>query len=242
MKIIKKKIVSVVVAFLSLLFCGSITAQSIDTYIHPKAAVLLPVIKIETKTYAPGLNQPWVMPAIFDHETCPGYKSAKCWNTAAELKNNREQGLGLGQMTRTWNANGTVRFDNIANLRRLYPKELGELDWGTFKNMPKLQIRASTILFYEEYRRLSSVICPEERLRMARSAYNGGGGNVKRARSKCKLTTNCDTQIWYRHVENHLPQSRILDARYGNRSMYQINTSYVKDTERRLNKFKPYFE
>ena len=242
MKTLKNKLIALLTFILMSCSRAPALSQSIDTYIHPKAEVLLPVIRIETSKFAPKLDQPWVMPAIFDHETCPGYKSYKCWNTATELKNSREQGVGLGQMTRTWNTNGTVRFDNLANLRKLYPKELGALDWDTFKTMPQLQIRASTILFYDEYKRLVSIKSSDDRLRMARSAYNGGGGRVATARSRCKLTTNCNPQIWYGNVENHLPQSRVLDSRYGNRSMYQINVSYVKDTERRLDKFKPYFE
>lgn len=233
----KKIFMFFMMAMVSMFAC----AQSIDTYIHPRALVLIPLIKIETKLYAPGLKSPWVIPALMDHETCPGYKSYKCFNTSAELKTSREQGLGLPQMTRTWNPDGSIRFDNIKNLREKYPKELGELDWDTFKEMPQLQIRSAVILFYEDYRRLALVKSEDERLRMTRSSYNGGGGRVATARSKCKLTTNCDPQVWYLNVEKHLPQSRTPMKGYGNRSPYEINTHYVKDTERRMAKFKPFF-
>lgn len=224
--------------FFAPVFAG---AQSIDTYIHPRAVPLLPIIKEQTEKYAPGLKSPWVVAAIIDHETCPGYKSSKCWSPFAELRNSREHGLGLLQMTRTWNADGSIRFDNIRNLRNKYPVALGELDWDTYKHRVDLQLRSGTILFYEEYQRLRYVTDESNRLHMSRSAYNGGGGRVAQARSKCKLITNCNTQIWYDNVEKHLPQSRTPIKNYGNRSPYEINTHYVKDTGRRLNKFKPYF-
>lgn len=220
----------------------TVQAQPIETYIHPRALPVLPVIKEEMALYAPKVTQPWVMAAIYDHETCPGYKSFKCWNTSAELKTSREQGLGLPQMTRTWNPDGSIRFDNIANMKRAYPEQLSELDWNTFRNRLDLQVRSSSLLFYEEWRRLYTVTGETNRLRMTRSAWNGGGGRVATARSRCKLTTGCDPQIWFGNVEKHLPQSRVPMKGYGNRSPYDINVYYVADTEKRMAKFKPFFE
>ena len=109
--------------FVSMVAFTASWGQSIDTYIHPRAYKLIPIIKEEVDDYAPDLKSPWVIPAIIDKETCAGYKGYMCFNNTAELRvkckgSDRlcEQGLGLGQMTRTWNANGTVRFDNLANL------------------------------------------------------------------------------------------------------------------------------
>ena len=217
-------------------------AQSVDTYVHPRAIPILPEIEKEMSLYAPSVKRPWNLAAIYDHETCITFKHSKCWNPHAQLKTSREQGLGLPQMTRTWKPNGTIRFDNIANMRKAYPEQLSELSWDTFKDRVDLQVRSSALLFNEEWKRLYTVLSDDERYRMTRSAWNGGGGRVATARSRCKLTSGCDPQRWFNHTEKHLPQSRVPMKNYGNRSPYDINTHYVKDTERRLNKFKPYFK
>lgn len=237
-----KKILLMCFAVVAMMFTSLAGAQDVRTYIHPRAVPLQSVIKEQASIYAPGLKYPWMMAAIIDHETCPGYKSAKCWSTNAELRNSREQGLGLPQMTRTWNADGSVRFDNMKNLREKYPAALGELDWDTFRGHPELQVRSGLVLLYEEYRRLNTITSEDERNNMTRSAYNGGGGRVSQARQRCKLAANCNPQLWYNNVELHLPQSRVKIPNYGNRSPYEINTHYVKDTGLRMNKFKQFYE
>lgn len=237
-------ILAIPVTFVILAVLAAFTpakAQSVDTYIHPRALPILPLIQEEMELFAPTVNRPWNMAAIYDHETCISFKHSKCWNPHAQLKTSREQGLGLPQMTRTWNPNGTIRFDNIANMKKAYPEQLSELDWNTFKDRVDLQVRSSALLFNEEWKRLYMILNDDDRYRMTRSAWNGGGGRVATARSRCKLTTGCNPQIWFNHTEKHLPQSRVPMKNYGNRSPYDINTHYVRDTERRLNKFKPYF-
>lgn len=231
----------VLLMLVTLTACNRASAQSTTTYIHPRAEALMPVVVEEIKTYAPTLRFPSIIPAIFDHESCISYKHSKCWNTTAELfVPGREQGVGIGQMTRAWK-NGTLRFDNLTSLRRKYPKELGDLSWDTFRQEPRHQVRASVFLFMEGYDRLHTVTGPVNRVRMAASAYNGGLSDVNTARTRCKLLAKCDHHTWYENVELQSPKSRKPNATYGGRSMYDINTNYVRDTEKRMTKFNPYF-
>lgn len=226
------------------LFCKGAWAQTLDpqTYIHPRAVALMPTIKAETANFAPEITVPWYFPALMEHESCIHLRHTKCWNSESELRNDREQGVGLGQTTRAWDKFGKLRFDNLTFMRKKYPAHLWELSWDTYKKRPDLQIRVTTLMVMESYREFSLVPDHIERLKMADSAYNGGSSHVKKARQICQLTSNCNPNVWDKNVALHLPKSKTPDSRYGGRSMYQINTGHVTDVFKRMHKFKNFWE
>lgn len=237
------KRVCIALSTITLTYCSVLpqaVGQDRTTYIHPRAEALMPLVVRETVMHAPSLTYPWIIPAIFDHESCISYKHSKCWTTEAELKNNREQGVGLGQLTRAWDSEGKLRFDNLEGLKTKYG-HLHELNWATIKKRPDLQIRATVTLFNEGYLKLKDVGDGAERTRMAASVYNGGYRDLMRARQNCKLVKECNVDKWYGHVELMSIKSKKPDRRYGGLSMYDINTRYVKDTESRMWKFFPFF-
>lgn len=248
MKVLNKflsliKIQSFSLFLLIILTTSNTLGQNVKTYIHPKSVTLLPLIKKEVSTFAPMIEEPWYFPGLFEHESCIHLKHSRCWDTRAELKNEREHGLGLSQLTASWDKNGRLRFDNLTTLKKRYPKELGELSWDTFKNRPDLQIRAGVIMISEEYGAFSSIKVSRERLKMADSSYNGGRRDVIKGRELCKLTRGCDPQIWDLNVERHLPKNKIPDARYGGQSMYSINVKHVNDVfDNRMPKFKQFWD
>lgn len=218
-------------------------AQNAKTYIHPRAINLMPTIKKEVSVHHPNLTIPWYYPGLMEHESCIHLKHSRCWNSEARLKNEREEGIGVAQLSRAWDKNGRLRFDNLQEYRRKYPKELWELDWSTFRNRVDLQVRVAVLMVRDLEKNFYSVESETERMKMVDSAYNGGASHVKRAREACQLSRGCNPHIWYRNVENHIPKSRAPDSRYGGRSMYAINTGHVKDVfETRMPKFKTYFE
>ena len=243
MKTQMRHLFSLIFGFFLLLFVQTVSnAQNVKTYIHPRAVELMPTIKKEVTAYMPTLTIPWYFPGLMEHESCNHLRHSKCWNSAAELKNNREQGIGLGQTSRAWDANGRLRFDNLEIFRSRYPKDLWELGWDTFKYRPDLQVRITVIMVRDIEKKFLDVKDDTERMRMVDSAYNGGESHVKRARETCKLTRNCDPKVWFSNVETYLPKSKAADARYGGRSMYEINTNHVKDVfYNRMPKFKPFF-
>lgn len=217
--------------------------QEVETYIHPKAEALMPVLKLEAEKFAPEIITPWYFPGLIEHESCISLRHKTCWSSTAELRNKRERGVGLGQLSAAWSTSGKLRFDNLAEMKRRNPQELSELSWDTIKSRPDLQIRSAMFMVTDSYRMLVTVQDPLERLKMTDSAYNGGIAHVHKARTLCGLTKGCDPQIWDDNVVIHLPKSKRPDARYGGRSMYEINVGHVVDVfETRMPKFEPFFE
>ena len=223
--------------------CQPVMAQNVNTYVPPRAIALMPTIERELKTYYPTLVYPNYLPALFEHESCISFKHSKCFNGHAELRNNREHGVGIPQITRAWDAKGNLRFDNLMDMKRKNPRDLGELSWLTIKDREDLQIRTAIFMLKELDRQFEPTLKPREKLAFMDSSYNGGASHVKRARQACKLTSGCNANIWFLNVEKHLPKSKAADVRYGGRSMYDINTHHVKDIlVTRMPKYEEFFQ
>lgn len=243
MKVFKFLKFAIIAIALSLSVGTTVLAQNANTYIHPRAIALMPVIKLEAAKFAPTIETPWYFPGLIEHESCISLRHSTCWASTAHLKNNREEGVGLGQLTRAWDVRGKLRFDNLAGMKKQNPTDLAELSWLTVRSRPDLQIRTTILMVFDSYRKLSSVQDPLERLKMTDSAYNGGLGHVNQARATCGVTKGCSAQVWKGNVEKYLPKSKFPDSRYGGRSMYEINVSHVNDVFNvRMPKFKPYFD
>ena len=243
MNLFKRLTANVFLFFVLYLVTPLSYGQEVETFIHPKAEALIPVLKLEVEKFAPEIITPWYFPGLIEHESCVSLQHSRCWHSSSELKNNREQGVGLGMISRAWSNKGKLRFDNLANLKRQNPEELKELSWDTIKTRPDLQIRSMLFMVTDSYRMLASVQDPLERLKMTDSAYNGGISHVHKARALCGVTKGCDPQVWDDNVVKHLPKSKYPDARYGGRSMYEINTQHVEKVfEITMPKFEPFFE
>lgn len=215
------KIISVL--FL-LLMSGSVTAS---TYLE-KAAPYKSIILQELEHHFPDTPAYGYIPALISHETCPTVNSSKCWNPNVAFKTSREQGVGLGQLTRTYYKNGDIRFDTLEELRLKHKTELEELRWSNVKQRPDLQIRAMVLMVRSQYQKYLKVAAtPIDALAFADSAYNGGGGHVDKDRILCRQAKGCNPGKWFGHVELYSVKSRA--PLYAGRSAYTINRHHVKD-------------
>lgn len=220
-------------------------SQNVRTYIPPKAYPLVPIFKEELIGYFDTIPIPWYPLALAEHESCVTLKSPRCMSATSsfitkwpETGIRREQGVGISMITRAWTRDGTLRMDTLANLKKLYPEPLKDLNWNNIAKKPDLQIRAMVLLLKSDYNRLKEVTDPINRLYMTDAAYNGGVGDVLRARKSCGLAKNCDPNIWFGNVENYCVKSK--KPLYGNRSACDINVNHVYDVIKiRMPKYEP---
>lgn len=202
------------------LFAGRAHAQTPD----PRAARFAPVIQAEMRQHWPDLPWPHYTAALIAHESgCPSLRS--CWSPTAQLKTAREEGAGLGQITRAWRPDGSLRFDSLADMRDKHPA-LREWSWLNVYQRPDLQIRAVVLMSRGNWQALRTVSDPWERLTMANAAYNGGLGGVQADRRACQVKAGCDPQRWWGHVEHTCTKSQA--ALYGKRSACDINRDHSR--------------
>jgi len=166
--------------------------------------------------------------SLIELESCIHLKHPRCWNPKSRLKSAREEGAGLGQITRAFKPDGTIRFDALSELKHKYPKELSELSWQVVYDRPDLQVRALTLMMRDNYQYFNKhVKNPYDAYAFADAAYNGGVGGVNHERRACKLASWCDPDKWFDNVEKLCLKSKA--ALYGNRSACDINRHHVKD-------------
>ncbi|TXI23123.1 MAG: hypothetical protein E6Q67_04910 [Roseateles sp.] len=198
--------------------------------IPAQAEALLPVLHREIKAAWPAHPWPAYYGGLIEHETgpCPG---RQCWRPTARLKSAREEGAGLAQITRTWDADGKPRFDVLAELRDAFPAALGELSWLTIYERPELQMRAMVIKSRTDWRWMRSWA----RIEFMDLAWNAGRGRVSQDRRACGLKPGCDPAQWFGHVETTCTASRV--ALYGRRSACDISRHHVADVMARATKY-----
>lgn len=212
--------VCIVLAALLGLFGRSATAAELP----PRAGEYLPILSAEIDARWPNVPQRSYLAGLVHHESgCPALRT-KCWNPTSQLKTHREEGAGLGQLTRAWRADGTQRFDALQEMRERHPA-LRELSWSNVYQRPDLQLRAVVLKVRQDFAALAAVSDRMERLRFADAAYNGGLGGVNSERRACGLKAGCDPQRWHGHVELVCLKSRA--PLYGNRSACDINRHHV---------------
>ena len=193
--------------------------------VPPQAQVYLPMLSAEIAREWPGSAHGAYVAGLVDHESaCPAPRT--CWQPSARLRSAREEGAGLGQLTRAWSTNGAVRFDKLAELRQQHPA-LRELSWETVYRRPDLQLRAMVVMARAEHRFFSG---RGDALAFADAAYNGGRSGVERDRRACAMTAGCDPLKWFGHVEATCTKS--LAPLYGKRSACNINRHHVRDVLR----------
>lgn len=204
-----------------------------DNYVPPKAEALSPLLYSEIQRLFPEYEYPIAFWSQIEQESCLSKKHKRCWGADSQLityhKNGvlAEHGIGIGQVTYAANADGRVRVDTFSALRKKYPRELGDLSRQTLVRRPDLQVRALILLVKSDYTVLSDIPDAKERTLFTLSAYNGGRGDLSKARRVCGLTKGCDPDKWFDNVERTSVKSRV--AKLYKKSNYEINTEYVRN-------------
>lgn len=210
-------------AFLIAVFCSVVHGA----YIPPQAFTYSDTIKQELDKRFSELPKYEYVPALIEHESCISLTHRRCWNPKSRLKTSREEGAGLGQLTRAYNPNGSLRFDKLSELRGKYKRDLSELSWGDVYSRPDLQIRSIVLMLREDYGKLYDVPDSMNRLAMVDNAYNGGMGGLQKERRACSLTKGCNPNVWFGHVEKHCLKSK--KALYSGRSVCEISRHHTSD-------------
>lgn len=210
------------------------------TYIPPRAFIYKETIRREIDTYFPEIPTYSYVPALIEHESCQHLLHKRCWAPDSELLSAREQGVGLLMITRTFNPDGSTRFDVLSDLKAKYRDELKELSWGNVRLRPDLQIRSGILLLRDNYRRITFTDDPYVRLHFTDAAYNTGLGNVNKKRRFCGLRADCNPNLWFNHVENEC--AGLTKPLYGNRSACDIVKHHARDVIfNNLPKYKKYY-
>jgi len=190
----------------------------------PAGAVrYMPVLKAEQERLWPDHPQPALLASLVEQESCISLRSPGCWNPGARLKTAREEGAGVGQITRAYTAGGAVRFDALADLREQYGTELGALSWANVYQRPDLQLRALVLMSRDSARQFRGT---PAMLEFGDAGYNGGPAGVQRERRACAMSKECDPGKWFGNVEMHCLKSR--QPLYGARSACDINREHVR--------------
>ncbi len=222
--------VCMVVAALVLALAGGKAQASVP----PQALQHLPVLGVEVSKHWPDAPDWALFAGQIEKESCITLKHSKCWNPRAELRTSREQGVGLGQITRT------ARFDALAEMRAQFPRELAGWSWDSPTLYdPAFQIRALLLMDRRNHRALDGVPEPD-RMDMALAAYNGGMGGLIGERQLCRSTRGCDPNRWAGHVERTSMKRRTPFPGYG-QSAFQINRGYPPGVRQRAEKYRPLF-
>lgn len=189
-----------------------------------RAAEHLPTLVAEQREHWPDACPPWTLAGQVEAESA--------WRATAELRTSREHGAGLAQLTRAWDTTGALRFDRLADARRLHPSLAG-WTWDERFDAPR-QLRAMVLMMRAEWLAIVGVDGQPDRWAMALAAYNGGRTGLMRDRALCGGTAGCDPGYWFEHVEQHSWRSKVATPEYG-RSFFEINRAYVRSivTERR---------
>lgn len=227
-------LIAVAIVFVGLLVVFAPRAHA-ET-IPPGAMKYIPMLKAEQEKYWPSHPSPWNLAGLVEQESCLSLTHSKCWNPQSRLKTAREEGAGLGQTTRAYRADGSLRFDTVADLRSKYAP-LADLSWQNIYGRPDLQLRSLVLLSKESAAPFAHTGSP---LEFGDSAYNGGVNDVQKARRICAMKSNCDPQKWFDNVELHCVKSRQI--LYGNQSACDINRKHVMLVFRvRSFKYRVYF-
>lgn len=198
-----------------------------ETFVPPLAYKYLPILREEIISKWPTLTDRAALAGQVQTESCVSLKSPKCWSPKAELKTSREHGIGLGQATIAYNADGSVKFDATSDIRKL-DKDLaswkGDGLWD-----PRLQLRGLVVYDKSIYTKFPDSIQNEpERLAFTFAAYNGGMGGTMQDRRLCASIAGCNPNLWFGHVELHSMKQKTKVQGYG-KSFFDINREYPKN-------------
>lgn len=196
--------------------------------IPEQATQYLPTLGKQVRDVMPDFHAPEYFGALVEHESgCPGIKSM-CWNPKARLKSQREEGAGLSQITRAYKADGTLRFDALAETRKLDPRGLNELRWDNVYDRPDLQLRVMVVMTRQNWNRVGKLTTDKDlQLQLTDLSYNAGFGRVLNDMRACSTTAGCNAQKWHGNVERTCTASK--KPLYGDRSACDISRHHVHD-------------
>lgn len=203
------------------------------------AKPLLPILAQQQRLIWSDAPSPEVLAGQIEQESCITVTHSKCWNPRAELKTKRENGIGLGQFTRAYRADGSIRFDKITELVSTYPSLKG---WGWSNRYDgRYQLTALVEMDKGIYQRQKGAATDRDRWSFTFSGYNGGESGVLQDRRLCANTRGCDPSRWDGHVALHSLKARRPSPGYG-KSFFAINREYVTNIlDVRSHKYRPYF-
>lgn len=204
---------------------AAFAASSSD--LPPRARQYLPTLREQIQRFWPDVPLASTLGGQTEKETCPSLKHRMCWSPRAELRTSREQGVGLGQLTRAFRSDGSTRFDALAEIRAAHPRELAGLSWDN-RYDAVLQLRALVLKDRQDYRLVRGAATQLDRLAMMLAAYNGGHGGLASDRRVCAATPGCDTGRWFGHVEHTSTKAKAAVKGYG-QSFFSINRGYVRE-------------
>lgn len=212
-----------VVAALILALSGGVAKAA---ELPPGAIKHLPTLRAEQRALWPDMPLPSALAAQVEQESCISLKHPRCWDPRSQLKTSREQGVGFGQITRAWRADGSLRFDSLAELRSQFPRELGAWSWDSPTLYdPAFQLRAMILMDLRNWHAVRGTATEDDRLRMTLASYNGGLRGLANDRALCGGTPGCDSSRWVGHVEATCTKSQTAVAGY-RLSWCQINREY----------------
>lgn len=217
-------------------YCIPVAAADI-----PKGAVkYLPELVSVQQDIWPSAPMPSFLAAQVEQESCISLTHSKCWNPRAELKTKRENGIGFGQFTRAYKADGSIRFDKISELAATH-KSLRGWSWAN-RYDPHYQLTAIVEMDKAIYGRQKNAATERDQLSFTLSAYNGGEAGVLQDRRLCANTRGCDSTRWLGHVAKTSLKSKVPHPGY-KQSFYAINREYVTNVlDVRRSKYEPYFK
>jgi hypothetical protein len=205
-----------------------------------RAKQYLPALVTAQQNTWPDAPTPSFLAGQIEQESCVTLRSQKCWNPRAELKTSRENGVGMGQFTRAYRADGSIRFDTISALAAKH-ESLRGWSWAS-RYDASYQLLAIVVMDKDLYDRQRDAATVADRLSFTLSAYNGGQAGVLQDRRLCANTDGCDPSRWFDNVEQTSLKSRKAQRGYG-QSFFKINREYVANILKvRRFKYEPYFK
>lgn len=201
--------------------------ENVRTFVPVNALTYAPILKSEQLKFWSSIPSPELLGGLVEQETCLSLTHSRCWMPSSKLKTSREEGAGLGQITRAYNKDGSIRFDALTELKTAHPTIFSEWSWDNVYDRPDLQLRAVVVKTNDDFKYLKVVSEEQERLKFTLAAYNGGRGGVQNERRACGLKDGCNPQIWFGNVEKTCLKSKAV--LYGNKSACDINREYVNN-------------
>ena len=170
----------------------------------------------------------YILAGQIDHETaCPIPK--KCWSPHVEFKTTREQGSGLGQITRVFG-----RFDALAEARQAHRDELAGWGWDNVGDAT-YQIRALVLKNSDNHHALAPLF--DDPLAPVLTAYNRGVNGIRADRRACQISAGCDASKWAGHVEKSCASGKAIIP--GTKlTACQISRRYAPDVIARAGKYR----
>ena len=220
-------VVKTVSALVVTVFAVSVQAADLPA----NAKTYIPVLNSVLATSWPEILTPWYIGGQIEQETCPSLASKKCWSPHAELKTYREYGFGLGQLTLTYNKDGSERFNTFKDVQALDKSLKGWKFSDRFD--PDKQIRALVAMNRANWYKVTGVDDPVEHAAMMFVSYNAGPGRVLSDRRLCRAESTkahpCDDSKWFGNVENHSYLKATKKAKGYSKTFFETSREYPRN-------------